>query len=96
VIEEPGRKQQPFVILTTMLDAKGGKAISKDEIAELFGFRCNVELDSRSIKSNMNLAYVRCKSPEMVHREFWITMLAYNLVRTTIALAATLADMKPR
>ena len=96
VIEEPGRKQQPFVIVTTMLDAKGENAITKDEIAELFGFRWNVELDFRSIKSNMNLAHVRCKSPEMVHREFWITMLAYNLIRTTIALAATLADMKPR
>ena len=96
VIEEPGRKQQPFVIVTTMLDAKGEDAITKDEIAELFGFRWNVELDIRSIKSNMNLAHVRCKSPEMVHREFWTTMLAYNLIRTTIALAATLADMKPR
>ena len=96
VIEEPGRKQQPFVIVTTMLHSKGENAITKDEIAELFGFRWNVELDFRSIKSNMNLAHVRCKSPEMVHREFWITMLAYNLIRTTIALAATLADMKPR
>ena len=96
VIEEPGRKQQPFVIVTTLLDAKGDNAITTDEIAELFGFRWNVELDFRSIKSNMNLAHVRCKSPEMVHREFWITLLAYNLIRTTIALAATLADMKPR
>ena len=96
VIEEPGRKQQPFVIVTTMLDSKGENAVTKDEIAELFGFRWNIELDFRSIKSNMNLAHVRCKSPEMVHREFWTTMLAYNLIRTTIALAATLADMKPR
>ena len=96
VIEEPGRKQQPFVIVTTMLNSKGENSTTKDEIAELFGFRWNVELDFRSIKSNMNLAHVRCKSPEMVHREFWITMLAYNLIRTTIALAATLADMKPR
>ena len=88
--------QQPFFIVTTMLDAKGENAITKDEISELFGFRWNVELDCRSIKSNMNLAHVRCKSPEMVHREFWTTMLAYNLIRTTIAIAATLADMKPR
>jgi|GEM_PF-1807225 len=89
--------QQPFFIVTTMLDAKGENAITKDEISELFGFRWNVELDCRSIKSNMNLAHVRCKSPEMVHRWFWITMLlAYNRIRTKIALAATLADMTPR
>ena len=36
VIQEPGRKQQPFVIVTTMLDAKGDNAITTDEIAELF------------------------------------------------------------
>jgi len=65
VIEEPGRKQQPFIIVTTLLNAKGENAVTKDEIAELFGFRWNVELDFRSIKSNMNLAHVRCKSPEI-------------------------------
>jgi len=26
----------------------------------------------------MNLAHVRCKSPEMVGKELWTTMLAYN------------------
>jgi putative transposase len=33
---------------------------------------------------------------EMIHREFWITMLAYNLIRSSIALAAKLYKKLPR
>ena len=38
---------------------------------------------------------MRCKSPEMVRRELWVTLLAYNLVRTTAA-AALLYNKRPR
>jgi len=62
----------------------------------LFGFRWNSELDIRSIKSSLNPAHVRCKSPEMVHREVWTTILGYNLIRTTAAGAALLHGKKPR
>jgi putative transposase len=96
VIEEPGRKQQPFVIVTTMLGETDTTDASKDEIASLYGFRWNVELDIRSIKSNMNLGFLRCKSPAMIHREFWVTILAYNLIRSTIALAASQHNRLPR
>jgi hypothetical protein len=96
VIEEPGRKQQPFVIVTTMHGDAQTNAVRKEDIASLYGFRWNVELDIRSIKSNMNLGFLRCKSPEMIHREFWVTMLAYNLIRSTIALAARLHNRLPR
>ena len=73
-----------------------GDSSRRDEIAELFGYRWNIELDIRSIKTFMNLGHVRCETPEMVHREFWTTMLAYNLIRTTIALAANLYGKRPR
>jgi hypothetical protein len=51
---------------------------------------------SSPIKQNLNLAHVRCKSPEMVHRELWVTLLAYNLIRTTTAAAAELHGKQPR
>ena len=44
----------------------------------------------------MNLAHVRCKSPEMVHRELWTTILGYNLIRTTAAGAALVHGKQPR
>ncbi len=69
---------------------------TKEDIAELYGFRWNSELDIRSIKSDLNLGHVRCKSPEMVHREVWTTLLGYNLIRTTAAGAALLHGKQPR
>ena len=68
--------------------------VFKEDIADLYGFRWNSELDIRSIKSNLNLGHVRCKSPEMVRRELWTTILAYNLIRITAA--ALLHDKQPR
>jgi putative transposase len=92
-IVEPGRRTKTIDIITTLTDAD---EYTKEDIAELYGFRWNSELDIRSIKSNLNLGHVRCKSPEMVHRELWTTILGYNLIRTTSASAALLHGKQPR
>lgn len=92
-IVERGRRTRTIDVITTLLDAD---QYSKQDIADLYGFRWNSELDIRSIKSNLNLGHVRCKSPEMVHREVWTTILGYNLIRTTAAGAASLCDKQPR
>ena len=89
----PGRRTLTLDIITTLTDAD---EYTKQDIADLYGFRWNSELDIRSIKSNLNLEHVRCKSPEMVRRELWTTLLAYNLIRTTAASAAFLHDKQPR
>lgn len=89
----PGRRVQALTVVTTIVDAE---VYSKEDIAQLYGFRWNAELDIRSIKQSLNLAHVRCKSPEMVRREWWATLLGYNLIRTTAAAAATLHDQQPR
>ena len=54
------------------------------------------ELDIRGVKSSLNLGHVRCKSPEMVEREVWTTLLGYNLIRTTAAGAALVHGKQPR
>jgi len=89
----PGRRVRVLTVVTTLLDAEKH---SREDLAELYAFRWNSELDIRSIKQSLNLAHVRCKSPEMVRRELWMTLLAYNLVRTTAAAAAALHDKQPR
>ena len=81
-IVQPGYRTQTITIATTLTDAE---ATSPEEIAELYGFRWNSELDIRSIKQSLNLAPVRSKSPEMVRKELWTTMLGYNLIRSTAA-----------
>ncbi len=92
-VVERGRRTKTIDVITTLLDAD---EYTKEEIAELYGFRWNSELDIRSIKSNLNLGHVRCKSPEMVRCELWTTLLGYNLIRTTAAAAALLHEKLPR
>lgn len=88
-----GRRTKTMTIITTLIDPQQE---TTEEIAELYGFRWNAELDIRSIKQSLNLGHVRCKSPEMVRRELWTTLLAYNLIRTTAAGAAWLHGQQPR
>ena len=90
---EPGRRVQTLTIATTLIDAE---VYTAQDIAQLYGFRWNSELDIRSIKQALGLDHVRCKSPEMVRRELWTTLLAYNLIRTTAAAAALLHRKLPR
>ena len=96
MVTEPGRKQQPFVIVTTLYQQEGKQEVSHEDIAELFGFRWNAELDLRSIKTHLNLHHLRCKSPEMVRREFWTTIIAHNAIRMTAARSAQLAGESAR
>ena len=70
-VVEKGRRTKTITVVTTLTDAV---LYSHAEIAELYGFRWNSELDIRAIKSSLNLAHVRCKSPEMVRRELRTTL----------------------
>jgi hypothetical protein len=92
-VVQPGRRVQELTVVTTLTDAE---TYSKQDIAQLYGFRWNSELDIRSIKQSLGLDHVRCKSPEMVRRELWTILLGYNLIRTTAAAAAVLHDKQPR
>lgn len=85
--------RQMIAVVTTLTDIDES---SKEEIAELYRFRWNSELDIRSIKMSLNLAHVRCKSPQMVGIELRTTFLAYNLIRLTALSTASLSGQKTR
>ncbi|MDP7637863.1 MAG: IS4 family transposase [Phycisphaerae bacterium] len=88
-----GRRTETLTVVTTLTDPDD---YSPKDIAELYGFRWNVELDIRQIKQTLGLDHLRCKSPEMIRREVWVTLLAYNLIRKVIATAAAVHDKQPR
>ena len=44
----------------------------------------------------MQMDILRCKTPEMVHKEIWTHLLAYDLLRTVMAIAASENDIEPR
>ena len=92
-VSEAAKRTETITVVTTLLDPQ---AYPAEDIAELYGYRWNAELDIRQIKQTLNLDHVRCKSPEMVEREVWTTLLAYNLVRKVIAATATVHDKQPR
>jgi len=89
----PGRRTETITVVTTLTDAE---AFTREDIAELYGFRWNVELDIRAIKQTLGLDHLRCKTPEMVRRELWVTLLAYNLIRKVIATSAAIHGKQPR
>jgi len=89
----PGRRTATLIVVTSLTDAE---TYPKEDIAELYGYRWNVELDIRAIKQTLGLDHVRCKSPDMVRRELWVTLLAYNLVRKLIATAAAVHGKQAR
>jgi hypothetical protein len=92
-VAAPGCRTETITVITTLTDPV---AYPRQDIAALYGYRWNVELDIRHIKQTLRLDHVRCKTPGMVRRELWTTLLAYNLVRKVIATAATLHHKQPR
>jgi len=89
----PGRRTRTITVVTTLLDPN---EYSARAIAELYAYRWNVELDIRHIKQTLNLDHLRCKTPAMVRKEFWTTLLAYNLIRRIICTAAMTHGKTPR
>ena len=92
-VAAPGRRTETLTVITTLTDPK---AFSREDIATLYGFRWNVELDIRNIKQALRLDHVRCKTSDRVRRELWVTLLAYNLIHKVIATAAALQGKQPR
>jgi hypothetical protein len=81
------------VYVTTLLDAK---KYHRKELAEHYAKRWLIELDFRSIKTHMKMDMLRCKSSELVLKEIAVFLLAYNLIRASIARAATVRRKIPR
>lgn len=68
----------------------------KQEIKDLYKGRWHIELDFRNIKTTLGMDFLSCKTPEMVVKEIWVYFLAYNLIRTIMAEAASLSEILPR
>lgn len=92
-VEQAGFRTREVIVVTTLLDPK---EYSKDDLANLYRARWNQELDLRSIKTTMQMDMLRCKTPELVRKEAWTHLLAYNLIRTVMAQAAEKHSVPPR
>ena len=81
------------ILVTTLLCPK---LTSKADLKSLYKDRWHVELDLRNIKTTLGMEMLSCRTPEMVEKEIWVYLFAYNLIRLLMAQAAFLADTIPR
>lgn len=81
------------ILMTTLLEPE---QVSADDLAALYAMRWNIEVDFRTLKADMHMDVLRCKSPAMVQKENAVYLLTYNLVRRVMAQAVQLAGESAR
>ena len=92
-LAQPGFRVRVLVLATTLLDPV---AYPPAALADLYRARWNGELDLRSLKQTLQMDVLRCKTPELVRKELWTHILAYNLIRAVLAQAAHKHHLQPR
>jgi hypothetical protein len=80
-----GFRVHRIILVTTLLDPK---AFPAQALGELYFQRWSVELHFREIKTLLGLDILRCLSPQMVHKELLLHLIAYNLIRCLMQHAA--------
>jgi hypothetical protein len=76
-----GFKTKRITLATTLLDPR---QYPKEDLAQLYRRRWMAELYLRDIKITMGMDILRCKTPDMVHKELIMYMIAYNLIRALL------------
>jgi hypothetical protein len=85
-------RAEQFHVITTILDAPSGGG----QFGDWDERRWDGEVDIRSIKSTRQMDILRCQTPAMVGQETWAHLLAYNRLRTAMAVAASANGIEPR
>lgn len=86
----PGFRTHSVTLVTTLLDPV---AYPAEELARLYARRWQIELWFRDLKTAMGMEALRCKSPQMAHKELEMFFIAYNLIRGVMAQASALYDV---
>ena len=81
------------ILVTTLLEPK---RVNKNSLAQLYLQRWHVELDLRHIKTTLGMDVLSCNTPDMVEKELWVYLLAYNVIRLLMAQGASTAGIHPR
>ena len=84
-----GKSKQWLYLFTTLL-------LTPEEVVEMYGKRWYIETDLRSLKQTVRLNHLSVKSVDMMEKELLAAVLAYNLVRAVMCLAARKAGISSR
>ncbi|MGH9593418.1 MAG: IS4 family transposase [Bryobacteraceae bacterium] len=88
----PGHRPRVLYLFTTLTDPV---AYPPERLLEMYGWRWRVELNFRTVKTTLQMDQSEAKSAEMVRKEFYAGLMAYNLVRGLMGLAAEQAGCEP-
>ena len=80
-----GFRPQSITLATTLLDPQQYPA---QDLAQLYRRRWQIELWFRDIKTSMGMEVLHCQSPQMVHKELEMFLIAYNFIRCLVVQAA--------
>lgn len=89
-IAQRGFRTRQVILVTTLLDADTYPA---DELFALYQRRWRLELCFRDLKTTMGMETLSCQSPQMVHKELLMYLIAHNLIRCLMAEAAGIHEV---
>ena len=75
--------------MTTLIDAVKYPASA---ILDLYDSRWEAEINLRHIKTTLGMDILSCQTPEMVRKEIYTYLLAYNLLRSVMYETGTTFD----
>lgn len=91
-VDLPGFRTKAVTVVTTLLDHR---TYPKQAFIDLYRSRWMAELFLRDIKTTMGMDILRCKSPEMIHKEISMYLIAYNLIHALMLEAASRHGVSP-
>lgn len=91
-LEKNGFRPIDLYLFTTLTDAE---AYPMEAIIALYGYRWHIELDLRHVKTTLAMERLAGKSVDIVQKELWFGLLAYNLIRGFMAKAAHETGVAP-
>ena len=84
-IRAAGQRTKNVTVVTTLLNSK---AYPKAKVAQLYGLRWQVEVYLDHVKTTLKMEMLQAHSPEMVRKEIYVHLIAYNLLRYLMWQAA--------
>lgn len=84
-ITRPGFRVREVTLVTTLLDAR---QYTKNDLAEAYTLRWNIETCFGHLKTTMKMDVLRCQTVEGVLKELTMFLLVYNMVRMVMLEAS--------
>jgi hypothetical protein len=84
-----GKHKQWLYLFTT-------SSLPAEDVVALYGRRWNIETDLRSLKQTVRLQRITVQSADMMEKELLAAVMAYNLVRAIMFMAAQRAQIDAR